>query len=186
MFGGNILRIDLPIIKIGSLRLREIRRDDYYDYFLIGKDEITCKNLNWGPFNNQQEALYVIDEIILKRPYYRLPIGYAITLNETMIGIIDYHTYNPNNNSCEIGYILSKDYWGLGIMTKCLKAIIRVGFNHLLVDKLILGHSINNKASKRVIEKCGFHYEYEQMVQMKDNYELGFYYSLYRYEWKGN
>lgn len=179
------MRTDLPAVKIGSIKLREISRNDAYDYYLIGRDKDTCKYLNWGPFTSLRESFYAVEEIFLKRPYFGLPIGYAITVDETMIGCIDFHTYNQTDNSCEIGYILSKEYWGLGIMTKCLKAATAIGFNHLGLSKIVVGHTVDNEASKKVILKCGFNYEYQKMVKMKEDYELGYYYSIYRHEWKG-
>lgn len=180
------MNMSLPTIKLGNLILREIIPDDYYDYYLIGKDIETVKHLNWGPFTNPNEALWVITNIFYKRPEMGLPIGYAIVMNGKMIGAIDYHTYNQMYNSIEIGYVLNKDYWGKGIMPRCLKAVIDVGFNYLGYSKIEVGHTVSNDQSRRVILKCGLKYEYSKMVQMKnEEYELGYFYSIYRHEYKG-
>ncbi len=56
----------------------------------------------------------------------------------------------------EIGYVLSKDYWGRGIMPEAVKAVIDYLFNDLDLDFLTCGYYDFNNQSKRVQEKCGF------------------------------
>ena len=56
----------------------------------------------------------------------------------------------------EIGYVLSKDYWGKGIMTEAVGAVINHLFNDLNLDFLTCGYYDFNNQSKRVQEKCGF------------------------------
>ncbi len=58
----------------------------------------------------------------------------------------------------EIGYVLSKDYWGMGLMPEAVKAAIKYAFEELNVDVLLCGHFNFNLKSKRVIEKCGFEF----------------------------
>ena len=56
----------------------------------------------------------------------------------------------------EIGYVLSKDYWGKGIMPEAVGAVIDYLFNDLNLDFLTCGYYDFNNQSKRVQEKCGF------------------------------
>ncbi len=51
---------------------------------------------------------------------------------------------------------MSKDYWGKGIMTEAVMAIIEYCFSELKMGFLVCGHFIDNEQSKRVQEKCGF------------------------------
>lgn len=62
-------------------------------------------------------------------------------------------------NSISIGYELSKAYWGKGIMTEALKAMIQYAFEHKRVEVIGIGHFTVNSRSRRVIEKCGFKHE---------------------------
>lgn len=179
------MKIDLPIIRLGSIYLREINEADYMDYYLIGRDSKTTKHLNWGPFKRPDEALWTIRNVFFKRPLDGLPIGYAICIGDEMIGMIDYHTLHKQTNTVEVGYILKREYWGQGIMKRCLKAIVDVGFKYLNYDKIVVGHTLDNIASKKVILSAGFKYEYMRMVQIKDNYTFGLYYAYYKYEYFG-
>jgi len=58
----------------------------------------------------------------------------------------------------EIGYVLSKDYWGRGLMPEAVKAVIQYLFEAENLDFIIAGHFKRNAQSARVIQKCGFAY----------------------------
>lgn len=58
----------------------------------------------------------------------------------------------------EIGYVLSKAYWGRGLMPEAVKAVIRYLFDTVQLDFILVGHFDWNRQSARVIEKCGFQY----------------------------
>ena len=48
--------------------------------------------------------------------------------------------------------------WGRGLMTEAVQQTIRFCFDIQGIDALTVGHFIDNKRSRRVIEKCGFQY----------------------------
>lgn len=58
----------------------------------------------------------------------------------------------------EIGYVLSKDYWGRGLMSEAVKAVIDYCFDVLDFDYLTCGHFDHNDRSRRVVEKSGFQF----------------------------
>jgi ribosomal-protein-alanine N-acetyltransferase len=68
----------------------------------------------------------------------------------------------------EIGYVLSKDYWGQGLMPEAVKAVIDWLFEEEKLDFIMVGHFDWNNQSRRVIEKCGF--QYVKTVQYETRY----------------
>ena len=69
----------------------------------------------------------------------------------------------------EIGYVLSKDYWGRGLMPEAVKEVIKYLFEVVNLDVIFCGHFLSNTRSGRVQEKCGFkHYAF-----MKYETQLG-------------
>lgn len=56
----------------------------------------------------------------------------------------------------EIGYVLSKAYWGRRLMPEAVGALVKFCFEEFGLDALTCGHFIHNRQSARVIEKCGF------------------------------
>jgi RimJ/RimL family protein N-acetyltransferase len=56
----------------------------------------------------------------------------------------------------EVGYWLGVPYWGRGFATEAVRALIDHAFGDLEHEALISGARVNNPASRRVLEKCGF------------------------------
>lgn len=59
----------------------------------------------------------------------------------------------------EIGYRFHKAAWGKGYATEGTRALIAKGFNELNAQNVMANASPNNKASIRVMEKAGMHYQ---------------------------
>lgn len=92
---------------------------------------------------------------------------WAITLTGTdePIGCVDLVGENDIGVP-EIGYVLSHEYWGRGIMTEAAAAVISELFR-CGCERLGACHSVDNPASGRVMEKCGMTYTRNCMTQRK-------------------
>ena len=115
--------------------------------------------------------LYVETERMILRPFdaadpdefreYEI----AVVLKETAavvgsVGLEDVLniTMPDDEQGREIGYVLSQEYWGRGLMTEAAKAVIDYCFQTLDWDYIVAAHFETNLRSRRVIEKCGFPY----------------------------
>jgi len=56
----------------------------------------------------------------------------------------------------EIGYWLAEPFWGRGIITGAVRALVPVAFERYDIVRIQAGIFANNPASMRVLEKCGF------------------------------
>ena len=90
---------------------------------------------------------------------------FALEYKGKVIGSLGIEEYSEENypeldalQGREIGYVLSKAYWGQGLMPEAVKAVIDWLFNEIQLDFIIVGHFDRNTQSKRVVEKCGFQY----------------------------
>ena len=63
----------------------------------------------------------------------------------------------------ELGYWLGKAWWGKGFATEAVRHAVRFAFEELGADRLTSGHFLDNPASGRVLEKCGFSYTGQSM-----------------------
>lgn len=61
-------------------------------------------------------------------------------------------------DEAEIGYWIGVPFWGMGIIPEATQCLIDYAFNDLHLKKLWCGYFDGNEQSKRVQEKCGFHY----------------------------
>lgn len=81
----------------------------------------------------------------------------AIEISGEAAGGIGIHVLNDvKHRSAEIGYWLAEPYWGRGIATDAVMAIVPVAFQQYDIVRLQAGIFSNNPASMRVLEKCGF------------------------------
>ena len=86
---------------------------------------------------------------------------WAICLKENpeqVIGDISIVAIDENDSSCEIGYVLGKKYWGHGIMTEALKAVLNFCFTQVGFQEVKARYASLNPASGRVMEKAGMSY----------------------------
>lgn len=56
----------------------------------------------------------------------------------------------------ELGYWISRPYWGLGYATEGAQAVIDLARDSLRLPRMIAGHFLDNPASSRVLAKLGF------------------------------
>ena len=95
------------------------------------------------------------------------PETYAVVLKETghPVGSIGLMLGRASNigipeTEGEIGYWIGVPYWGRGLIPEAVREMLRYGFEDLKLDKIRCGYFDGNEKSKRVQEKCGFHYHH--------------------------
>ena len=89
--------------------------------------------------------------------YYK----WAICLKEKpeqVIGDISIVEIHEEDLSCEIGYVLGKNYWGRGVMTEALKAVLDFCFTQAGFQKVRARYVSLNPVSGCVMEKAGMSY----------------------------
>lgn len=81
----------------------------------------------------------------------------AIDVGGEAVGGIGIHRKSDVRcRSAEAGYWLSESFWGQGIVTDTLFALVPVAFEQYDIVRLEAGVFSNNPASMRVLENCGF------------------------------
>jgi len=84
----------------------------------------------------------------------------AIEVEGRAVGGIRIHPFDDiYRMTAEIGYWLSPEFQGRGIVTDAVRAILPVGFKTLNLNRIQAGVFHTNKPSIRVLEKCGFRLE---------------------------
>lgn len=69
--------------------------------------------------------------------------------------------YLPETDEIEIGYLLSKPYWGMGLATESAIAGLDYGFKTLKIPQIIGIVHPENIASQKVLEKIGLTFQEE-------------------------
>lgn len=83
--------------------------------------------------------------------------NFAITTSREMIGGIGLHP-RPDvyQRTAELGYWLGEPFWGEGIATRAVRAIVAWGFTNFDLSRIQARVFESNPASGRVLEKVGF------------------------------
>jgi len=81
----------------------------------------------------------------------------AIDIGGEAVGGVGIHVLNDvKHRTAEIGYWLAEPFWGRGIATDAVRALVPVAFGRYDINRLQAGIFSTNPASMRVLEKCGF------------------------------
>lgn len=75
------------------------------------------------------------------------------------IGSISVVNSDDRVDMMEIGFCIGKNWWGQGIMTEAMKAVMAYLFEEVGAARIEAGHDPNNPASGAVQRKCGLKYE---------------------------
>ena len=151
----NKIRLETPRLLLRPWELTDL--DDFYEYASV---KGVGENAGWLPHENKEKSLEILNRFINGRKTFAI----VYKENNKVIGSLGVEMYAledkllefKNLNGRSIGYILSKDYWGKGIMTEAVKCVIDYLFNELNYDFLLCGRFDFNVRSGRVQEKCGF------------------------------
>lgn len=79
---------------------------------------------------------------------------YAILLNNEHIGAVDIYI-NKDSGEGELGWIISKNYWGNGYAAEAAREIMNFAIYELKVRKFIAHCDSENISSYKVMEKLG-------------------------------
>ena len=137
--------------------LRPWRESDAAALYKYASDPEVGPRAGWPPHQSREESLEII------RTIFHNDHTWAIELHETgeAIGCIGYYLPCESNipigeKDVEIGYWVAHPYWNQGICTEALRLMIAycIRVKHFAV--LWCDCFVDNPASYRVMEKCGF------------------------------
>ena len=154
--------VDVTDIRIETqhLILRAWKESDLQDFYEYAKVEGVGQMAGWNPHKSMEESQEILSRFINGKKTLAL----ELKENGKVIGSLGLEPLDENTGlpeelqGREIGYVLSKDYWGRGLMPEAVKAVTEYCFATLKVDFVICGHFDSNGRSRRVIEKCRFRF----------------------------
>lgn len=140
-------------INLAKISVRPFKLTDVNDFIIWAGDEEVTKNLRWKTVTSKEEALAYIKDVCIPHPWRR-----SICIDDRSIGMVTVYPESGNDRCrAHLGYAVSKEYWNKGIASRALKlSINQVIKDYPEVVRLEALVSVENKASQRVLEKCGF------------------------------
>lgn len=147
------------VLKTNRLILRPWTLDDLNDFYEYAKVDGVGQMAGWLPHESKDASLEILKSFIAGKKTF------ALEFNGKVIGSLGIEKYKeahaPEYDSLqgrEIGYVLSKEYWGQGLMPEAVNEVIRYLFEEEKLDVIFCGFFKRNRQSARVQEKCGFRF----------------------------
>ncbi len=148
---------DIPTLYTPRLILRKIDARDIDDIFEYARDKRVSDFLLWDPHKDRTFTTRFVENI--ERGYKELKyFTWGVEYQGKMIGTCGFSVFDIPNNSAQVGYVLSADYWNMGIASEATKRVIEYGFDTLELSKIEARFIKENVHSQRVAEKCGMTY----------------------------
>jgi len=144
----------MKTLETERLILRAWHENDTDDFFEYAKHPEVGLNGGWPPHTSRDESLEVIKYFIKENDIWAI----ELKENNRVIGSVGLHKdgKRPNISVKELGFVVSADYWGMGVATEASKRVIAHAFEDMGLDLVSTYHKSFNARAKRVVEKCGF------------------------------
>ncbi len=134
--------------------IREFLPEEQQTFLNLFKDAEVTQYL---PETSAERYIEMFNELLenyKKRNLSRWAIFDATNTN--FIGMCVARIFVDNNNQIEIGYVLSKPYWGKGIATEVCKALTQYSFSNTDKNEVAAITDLDNSGSQNVLQKAGF------------------------------
>ncbi len=116
----------------------------------------------WLPWldhvTKESDTLAFIKKTIKQREDALGPI-FVISHKNKLGGVVGFNWIDNSNRAGEIGYWLSQDLQGKGIMTSSCKALIKLGFDEFNLNCIQIPAAEHNTKSRSIPERLGFKFE---------------------------
>ncbi|MBX3082229.1 MAG: GNAT family N-acetyltransferase [Anaerolineae bacterium] len=177
---------EFPLLTTARLHLRQIQLSDADDFFGILSDEETTRYYGHPPHRTIEDTRALIHRL---HAFFNRQeaIRWGVTLrgDDRLIGSCSLFHFDDGYNRAETGYELNRAYWGQGMMTEAMTALLDYGFENMELHRIEAIIDIANERSKGLLLKLGFTYE----GNLRERYDMGtsledeHYFGLLRREW---
>ena len=146
-------------LKTARLTLRPFAQPDLGDLFAYASVPGVGEMAGWPHHETVETSQAILDRFIEEKKTF------ALVYEGRVVGSLGIEEYSEKEypgletpKGREIGYVLSREYWGLGLMPEAVKEALRYLFEDVGLDFVTCGHFAGNRQSARVQEKCGFRF----------------------------
>lgn len=148
---------NLPELETERLLLRKMRLDDAQAMFAYASDPGVTRYVLWDTHTSVKDSESFLS--FATEGYERGDFGgWGIVLKDdgSFVGTCGMDAgYSPEHARAELGYVLSREHWGKGLMPEAVRAVIRFGFERMELNRIEARCIAENTASARVMEKAG-------------------------------
>ncbi len=146
-----------PEINTIRLRIRQTEASDIEAIFRLRSDALAMRYID-KPLAKSREDVRELMQRMQDGVKDNTGISWVIELRETkeMIGQIGFWRIDKDNHRGEVGYMLLPEYFGMGIGSEAIQAVLEHGFGNINFHSVEAKVNPANEASIRLLEKHGF------------------------------
>lgn len=165
------MNIEAVRLETPRLILRPFEEKDLQDFYAYASVPGVGEMAGWPHHESMETSRLVLAGFIEKKEVF------ALEDKETgrVIGSLGVHKGHMADEWAEysslkartLGYVLSKDHWGKGLMPEAVNCVLRWLFEEKGAEAVCIAHFTCNDRSRRVIEKCGFRFVDRALIHAK-------------------
>lgn len=170
-----------------DLKLRMLREEDAEELFTVvdANRQHLREWLPWLDVNTEIEHTRQFIRSTDEQHARNEGFVCAVLLADRIVGLAGYHPIRWAERSVEIGYWLSRDALGKGIMTKCCRVLVDHAFTQLGLNRVSIPAAVGNSRSRAIPERLGFRREgiIRDAEWLYDHYVDHVLYAAHQREW---
>ena len=156
----DILQNKAIIAKDDKLQIVKMNQSMYYDVYKNSQDDNNRKFVPDEVFDSLEETSEVVNQIINSYDSENGPFVYAVIRKKDGVNL-GYVQLIKIEEGWEIGYHIAEIYTDNGYATEAVNLFLDYIKNNTNLKQIIGIALASNKASRRVLEKCGFELIYD-------------------------
>lgn len=154
------------MIDISKYKYKIIELSDNLQIKVLHPKDVTDRYVQW--LNNYEIVKYTeqkffehkkedVIDFVKSKLNSNIDLLFGIYFKNNHIGNIKLGPIILNSNISDISFLIGeKEYWGFGLATKVVGAVVDFAFQEIKLAKVTAGCYANNLASIRVLEKNNF------------------------------
>ena len=151
---------DLPTLETERLILRKMVLNDAEAVFAYASNSEVSRYTLWETHRSIEDSRAFLEFATQKYENGGEPDwGIVYRGNGCLVGACGLVNWEAEHARAEVGFVLSREYWGRGLMPEAVRAILRFGFERMNLNRIEARCIAENAASARVMEKAGMFYE---------------------------
>jgi RimJ/RimL family protein N-acetyltransferase len=155
----EVLR-NLPTLETTRLILRKMTPSDAEAVFAYASDPEVTRHVVWDAHRSIEDSETFLRSVVGGYENAQaIDWGIVYKGNGRFVGGCGIAGWDPDHARAEVGYVISREYWGRGLVPEAVRAMLAFGFERLGLNRIEARCIAENAASARVMEKVGMTYE---------------------------
>jgi ribosomal-protein-alanine N-acetyltransferase len=156
----EVSTLNFPALSTSRLKLRAIAPDDVAEFRGLMSIPEVARYSNWPKDPNENQANEWTRTLAELFPSGK---GCAWVIEErssgAFVGAVHFNYFYWEWRLGGVGYETHPTYWGRGLTTEALRAVVAYGHRYLALNRIEAWTLPGNDASDRVLKKAGFQFE---------------------------